>query len=82
MHFLFETPGTVRLRTSETISELPGVAKVEQRDDTLTLTLAGITPQELLKSLVERNIALESFEVATTPLEDIFITVVKERDNA
>ena len=55
---------------------------MEQRDDVLTLTLKGITPQDLLRTLVERNIALESFEVTTTPLEDIFIAVVKERDHA
>jgi ABC-2 type transport system ATP-binding protein len=76
------SPGTVHLRTREPIGELPGIAKVEQRDDMLTITLKGITPQDLLRTLVERNIAVESFEVATTPLEDIFIAVVKERDRA
>jgi len=76
------SPGTVRLRTPDPIGELPGVARVEQRDDTLTITLRGITPQDLLRTLVERNIALEAFEVTTTPLEDIFIAVVKERDHA
>ena len=75
-------PGTVRLRTSDPIGALPGVAKAEQRDDTFTLTLEGITPQDLLRELLDRGITVESFEVATTPLEDIFITVVKERDNA
>jgi ABC-2 type transport system ATP-binding protein len=76
------SPGTVQVRTRDPIGELPGVARVEQRDDTLALTLKGITPQDLLKTLVERGIALESFEVTTTPLEDIFISVVKERDHA
>jgi ABC-2 type transport system ATP-binding protein len=76
------SPGTVRLRTPDPPGDLPGVARVEQRDDTLTLTLQGITPQELLEELVKRGITIESFEVASAPLEDIFITVVRERDNA
>jgi len=76
------SPGTVRLRTSATLDDFPGVVRIERRDDTLTLTLEGITPQELLRALVERDVPVESFEVATAPLEDIFIAVVKERDNA
>jgi ABC-2 type transport system ATP-binding protein len=76
------SPGTVRLRTSATLDDFPGVVRLERRDDTLTLTLEGITPQELLRTLVERDVPVESFEVATTPLEDIFIAVVKEKDNA
>jgi len=75
-------PGTVRLRTSDTLGELPGVARIEQRDDTFTLTLEGISPQDLLKELVRRDISVETFEVASAPLEDIFIAVVKERDHA
>ncbi len=76
------SPGTVRLRTPEHIGELPGVARAEQRDDTLTLTLEGISPQDLLGELVRRGITVEAFEVATTPLEDIFISVVKEKERA
>jgi ABC-2 type transport system ATP-binding protein len=76
------SPDAVRLRTSATLEALPGVARIERRDDTYTLTLEGVTPQELLATLVERDVPVEAFEVATAPLEDIFITVVKERDNA
>jgi ABC-2 type transport system ATP-binding protein len=76
------SPGTVRLRTQDQVGELPGVARVDRRDDTLTLTLEGITPQDLLKDLVTRGITVESFEVAMAPLEDIFISAVKERDHA
>ncbi|MEJ2556560.1 MAG: DUF4162 domain-containing protein, partial [Anaerolineae bacterium] len=64
------------------IEELPGVARVEQRDGTFTLTLQDVTPQELLQTLVERNIQVEVFEVASAPLEEIFIAVVKERAHA
>jgi len=71
-------PHAVRLRTPAALDVLPGVARVEQRDDTFTLTLEGITPQELLRTLVERNVPVEAFEVATAPLEEIFIAVVRE----
>jgi len=72
-------PHTVQLRTPATLEALPGVACVQRHGDTFTLTLEGITPQELLRTLVERNIPVQAFEVATVPLEEIFISVVKER---
>jgi len=75
-------PHAVRLRTPATLGALPGVARLEQRDDTFTLTLEGITPQELLQTLVERNIPVEAFEVATVPLEEIFIAVVRGEKDA
>ena len=75
-------PHAVRLRTPAALEALPGVARVEQHDDTFTLTLESITPQELLRTLVERNIPVEAFEVATVPLEEIFIAVVKEKSYA
>ena len=75
-------PQTVRLRTPVALGELPGVARVEQRDGTFTLTLEGTTPQELLRTLVERNVPVEAFEVASVPLEEIFIAVVKEGEHA
>ena len=75
-------PNTVRLRTSVDLDTLPGVARVERRDDTFTLTLEDSTPQELLRTLIERDIPVEAFEVATAPLQDIFIAVVKEKNHA
>ena len=54
---------------------------MERRDGTLTLTLDGTTPQALLQTLVERNVPVEAFEVATAPLEEIFISVVKKEEN-
>jgi hypothetical protein len=62
------------------LGELPGVSEVEQRGDSFLLTLDGIAPQELLAMLVERSIVVDSFEVATVPLEEIFIAVVKDMD--
>jgi ABC-2 type transport system ATP-binding protein len=76
------SPHAVRLRTSAVLEPLPGVARTEQHDGTYTLTLEGITPQELLRALVERDIPVEAFEVASVPLEEIFIAVVKEKAHA
>jgi ABC-2 type transport system ATP-binding protein len=70
-------PHTVRLRTRALLGALPGVARIERRESTFTLVLEGITPQDLLRTLVERDIPVEAFEVATAPLEDVFISVVK-----
>jgi len=75
-------PNAVRLRTSAAIQRLPGVARTEQRDGVFTLTLEGTTPQAVLRTLVERDILVEAFEVATAPLEEIFIAVVKEASDA
>jgi ABC-2 type transport system ATP-binding protein len=76
------SPHAVRLRTPAALDPLPGVARAEKHEGTFTLTLEGITPQDLLRTLVERNVPVEAFEVATVPLEEIFIAVVKERDHA
>jgi len=75
-------PHTVRLRTPVALDVLPGVTRMERRDDVLTLTLGDTTPQTLLRVLVERNVPVEAFEVATVPLEEIFIAVVKEENDA
>jgi ABC-2 type transport system ATP-binding protein len=72
-------PRMVRVRTSADIDSLPGVATVTRHGTDLSFTLAdGVTPQELLRILVERNVPVDLFEVASVPLEEIFITVVKE----
>jgi ABC-2 type transport system ATP-binding protein len=73
---------TVRLRTPAALDELPGVAHIKRHDGAFTLTLAGIAPQDLLRTLVERAIPVEAFEVASMPLEEIFISVVKEGGSA
>ena len=72
-------PHTVRLRTDARLDALHGVSRIEQADnDTFVLTLDGITSQDFLRMLVERDIPIEAFEVATVPLEEIFIAVVSQ----
>ncbi len=58
---------------------LPGVEHVEDgRHGSQKLTLsAEVSPQQLLASLVEQNIPLERFEIATPTLDEIFIQVVQ-----
>jgi ABC-2 type transport system ATP-binding protein len=70
-------PNTVRLRANEVPAELPGVLSVEPDDGAFNLTLAeGMDSQDVLRSLVEREVRVREFEVAPVPLEDIFVKVV------
>jgi ABC-2 type transport system ATP-binding protein len=73
---------SIRLRTAATLGALPGVGQIEERAGAFVLTLAGATPQDVLKTLVERNIPLEAFEVASVPLQEIFVAAVKEESRA
>lgn len=78
------SPNTVRVTTPSPLNGLPGVARTEHIENgTFSLTLDGQTdPQTLLRTLLECNILVESFEVAAMPLEEIFIRVVKESEHA
>lgn len=71
-------PNTVRVRTSASLDDIAGVINTRRDGDTVTLTLDGMTSQQLLHTLVARDVPVESFEVATAPLEEIFVSVVKE----
>lgn len=57
--------------------DLPGVAAIKAQNGSALLHLAeGVTSDQILKSLVERGIPIESFAVATPSLEEIFIQIV------
>jgi ABC-2 type transport system ATP-binding protein len=59
--------------------DMPGIASVEENGLTLKLTPKdGITPQDLLNTLVKHSVNLKSFEVATPSLDEVFIRVVNE----
>ena len=73
---------TVRLRTPADLGTLPGVEGIEQREGTFVLRLGDGSPQDLLRALVQRNIPLDSFEVATAPLDEVFIAAVKGAEHA
>ena len=74
-------PKTVRLQTDgpANLEGLPGVVRIEPRDGQVSvLTLADGSAQDVLRALVERGVVLKTFEVGTAPLEEIFISVIKE----
>jgi ABC-2 type transport system ATP-binding protein len=68
----------IRIRTS---SQLPvsidGIDSIEKENGGYLLKPAnGANAQSMLRSLLEHNIALDQFEIATPTLDDIFIQVV------
>jgi len=72
-------PDIVRVHVAQMPPDLPGVAQVEPDDGSFNLTLAeGTGPQEVLRGLLDRGVAVQAFEVSPAPLEDIFVAVVSE----
>ncbi|HTX79840.1 MAG TPA: ATP-binding cassette domain-containing protein [Longilinea sp.] len=69
----------VLVRTSNALPEnLPGVAAVKPHNGSYVLSLAeNVSTQSLLRTLLERNITIDQFEIAMPTLDDIFIKVVK-----
>ncbi len=64
-------------------ASLPGVAGVEAQNGGYRLHLNGdTTPQDLLVQLVQNGVQLEKFEIATPTLDEIFIQVVTQGENA
>ena len=69
----------VVVRTEDSVDGLPGVRSVESGNGERKLVLdASATPDSVLRAMVDRQMRLESFSVATLPLEDIFVKVVRE----
>jgi ABC-2 type transport system ATP-binding protein len=69
---------SVTVRTSDSIPTLPGVERIEPLNGTVKLhLLPGTAPQEILRSLVARNINLDQFEISMPTLDEIFIRVVQ-----
>jgi ABC-2 type transport system ATP-binding protein len=62
------------------LPSLPGVERIESVNGAVKLYLAeGAKPQEILRRLVEQNIALDHFEIAMPTLDEIFIRVVHRK---
>jgi len=60
------------------LGQVEGVVRTQDHGSYQELFLDGKTsPQEILATLVSRNIVLNRFEVATPPLSEIFIQVVR-----
>jgi ABC-2 type transport system ATP-binding protein len=69
---------TVRVKTAGDLPALPGVLKIERLSGAQVLTLDSATaPGTVLRALVEGGLEIDSYEVGTAPLEDIFVAMVK-----
>jgi ABC-2 type transport system ATP-binding protein len=69
----------VTLRTTSPLESVPGVKSIVATDGEATLTLeSAATPQSVLRALLDRGVDVEAFSLATLPLEDIFVKVVRE----
>ncbi len=69
----------VMLRTASHLESMPGVRSIEALNGDAKLTLeSDATPQSVLRALLERGVEVESFAIASLPLEDIFVKVVRE----
>lgn len=59
------------------LGDMPGVIEKREHRDYIELTLdSKTTPQQLLETLVGRGIIINRFEIATPPLNEIFLEVV------
>ena len=69
----------VMLRCEGRPDGVPGVRAVERVDGEWKLLLEpGVSPQSVLLALVGAGVPVVSFSVATLPLEDLFVKVVRE----
>jgi len=69
----------VVVRAEGVPDRIPGVRAVERVNGNVTLALEPETlPRDVLRALLDRGVEIESFSVASLPLEDIFVKVVRE----
>ena len=71
----------VLVRCSGSLEGLVGARRIEERErDRLIVLQDDVSPQDILRQLVELEVPVQRFEVATPPLEEIFIKVVEGKD--
>ena len=70
---------TIAVRAQRMPDRLPGVTAIEPLNGETMLTLEPHTaPRDVVQALLERGVEIESLAVASRPLEDIFVKVVRE----
>jgi len=70
---------TIAVRAQRLPDRLPGVTAIEPLNGETMLTLEPHTaPRDVVQALLERGVEIESLAVASMPLEDIFVKVVRE----
>jgi ABC-2 type transport system ATP-binding protein len=73
------TGHAVLVRASGELPHVQGVENVLAHNNAVKLTLAqGVAPQDVLKNLMQQDVAVEKFEIAVPTLDEIFIRVVEE----
>lgn len=73
------SPNAIEIRPPLSLEGWSGVARSEIFDGKQRVYLTPATsPREFLKSVLDRGMAIDQFETASAPLDQIFIQVVKE----
>ncbi len=73
------SPPAIEISPPLALEGWPGVARTETVDGKQRVYLAGATSaRDLLRSILDRGLFVDQFELATIPLDQIFIQVVKE----
>ncbi len=63
------------------LGQIPGVTEQRPGKDYVELFLDGkTTPQQVLENLLAQKITIERFEIATPPLNEIFIKVAGKKN--
>jgi len=71
----------VLVRCQGPLDSLVGARRIEERErDRLIVLEDDVSPQDILRQLVELEVPVQRFEVASPPLEEIFIKVVEGKD--
>jgi ABC-2 type transport system ATP-binding protein len=68
----------VLIRSPVELPEIPGADCIDRSNGLTRIALSpGITPQQVLRHLVDQGVVLEKFEIARPTLDEIFIRVVQ-----
>ena len=71
------SPNAIEITPALSFDGWVEVTRTEMRDHKQLIYLAkGVTPREFLKNALDRGLPIEQFEMASVPLEQIFVQVV------
>src|SRR5262249_5005539 len=69
----------VLLRSEDRLASGAGVREIQSSNGDYKLLLEPeTTPESVLRTLMDRHVRIESFALASLPLEDVFVKVVRE----
>ena len=71
--------GSILVEASGLLEDLPGVQKINNHGTYQELVMSdGSSSNAVFRALAEREIEVRRFEVATLPLEEIFVRIVRD----